>query len=223
MILLAIETTRSAASFAVLQNNKVVYQDYLDVKKTHSETIISRIDNALISLKLDKQELSGVCISNGPGSFTGIRIGLATAKGICTGLKIPLLGFNTLEILASNVYGTNKKILSVLDARMNEAYVAIFDKDLNVVEESHCRAYSDITKSLNNEEYICVGDLHLLSEEKNIVKALLHQNILCASSMFSLIKHKNIEIKYDEEYIFTLEPFYIRSAESQVNKKQEKK
>ena len=212
MCILAIETTRSSGSYAILKDDKIVYQDCIDMKTTHSETIMCRIDNALKTMKIDKKELKGICVSNGPGSFTGCRIGLATAKGICTGLKIPLIAFNTLEILASNLYGTEKNILSVLDARMNEAYVAVFDNKLNMVVDSHCRLYKSLTHGLKGD-YICVGDTHLINEEsKMFTKALQHQNIIQAAAMFSLMKHKNVELKYNEEYIFTLEPYYIRSA-----------
>ena len=212
MCLLAIETTKSTGSYALLKDDKIIYQDIVDVKVTHSETIMCKIDSALQSMKIEKSDLKGICVSNGPGSFTGCRIGLATAKGICTGLKIPLLTFNTLQILASNVYGTNKQILSVLDARMNEVYVAVFDQNLTMVSESHCRSYKSITDGLQGE-YICVGDVNLITDESNrFQKALQHQNIIHASSMFSLIKYKNIEIKYDEEFNSNVEPFYIRSA-----------
>jgi len=209
MCLLAIETTRSSGSYALLKDDKIIYQDNVDMKTTHSETIMCRIDNALKAMKIEKTDLKGICVSNGPGSFTGCRIGLATAKGICTGLKIPLIAFNTLEILASNLYGTDKNILSVLDARMNEAYVAVFDKNLQMIVDSHCRPYKSITDGLKGD-YICVGDTHLITGKHE--KALLHQNMINASSMFSLMKYKNIALKYDEEYLAALEPYYIRSA-----------
>ena len=149
-------------------------------------------------------------ISNGPGSFTGLRIGLATAKGICTGLQIPLITFNTLELLAINVYGTPKNILTVIDARMKEAYVALYDSQLNVLIENHCRVYDEITNEIKSD-FICVGHTHLI-KDNNVHTALPHQNMLNAAAQFSLIKYKNIKVKYDKEFIYNVEPYYVRAG-----------
>ena len=231
MCVLAIETATSAGSLAILRDEKVIFQDYININVALSETIMARIDSALKFLKIDKKEFKAVCISNGPGSFTSLRIGLSTAKGIATGLKIPLIAFNTLEILASNTFGTEKKIFSILDARMNEAYVSIFDSKLNTILAAHCRSYNRLLDDIEGD-YICVGDTDLMlptykpasKKEGSLIEsnsllhfALPHQNLLLAASQFSLLKYNNIKLKYDEEYIHKLEPFYIRSSNSQVS------
>ncbi|MCL2063854.1 MAG: tRNA (adenosine(37)-N6)-threonylcarbamoyltransferase complex dimerization subunit type 1 TsaB [Candidatus Cloacimonetes bacterium] len=233
MCILAIETAISSGSIGILKENKIVYQDYAEVLTTHSETIMTRIENGLKTVKIDKSDLKAVSISIGPGSFTGLRIGLATAKGISTGLRIPLIAFNTLEVLASNVLGTNQNILSILDARMKEAYIAVYDPYLNIIMESHSRGHEKITEGLVGE-YICVGDItliknHLISkyeynEQLEIITtdeggrfqfALPHQNMLMAASQFSLMKYKKIKLEYDEDYIYQLEPHYVRNADVQ--------
>jgi len=218
MCLLAIETATSSGSYAILRDGKIIYQDIIDMRTTHSETIMVRVDDALKALKIDKKEIEGICVSNGPGSFTGCRIGLATAKGISTGLRIPLVAFDTLEVLAANAYGTDKNILSVIDARMNEAYVGVYDSSLGIIKGAHCRPYGEITNDLTGD-YICVGDVHLVNDNARFKKALAHQNVIQASAMFSLMQLKGIEMVYDQEYIFALEPYYVRSAFAQVNKK----
>ena len=214
MIILAIETTSQGSSLAIQKDNKIIYQDYCSLRGSHSETIMPKIDSTLKLFDINKKELSAVCVSIGPGSFTGCRIGLATAKGICTGLKIPLIAFNTLEILAANVYGTNKNILSILDARMNEVYIAEYDSTLLQIKKPSCKKYSDIFEGMEGE-YICVGDVHRLplqtiESKLEIIESLPHQNILSASSILSLLSHKNIKIEYDEEYINKVEPYYVR-------------
>ena len=216
MIILAIETTSQGGSLAIQKGNQIIYQDYFAMRSSHSETIMPKIDSTLKLFEIDKKELSAVCVSIGPGSFTGCRIGLATAKGICTGLKIPLLAFNTLEILAANIYGTNKRILSILDARMNEIYIAEYDSFLLTIKEPCCKKYSDIFQGMKGD-YICVGDIHLLPNEitnksLKIIKALPHQNILSAAAMMSLLDYKNINLVYDKEYIHNIEPFYVRGV-----------
>ena len=219
MIILAIDTTTSSSSLAISIDGRIIYHDYFALKHSHSETILPRIDESLKLLKINKNELSGICVSLGPGSFTGCRIGLATAKGICTGLKIPLIAFNSLDILASNLYGVNQKIISVLDARMSEVYMAIYDGFLNIEIEPHCRPYVAITEGLKGD-YVCVGDVHLLPLEDlpadiKIVSCLPHQNLLSASALLSLAMYKERNYTYDEEYISALEPYYIRNV---VNK-----
>jgi tRNA threonylcarbamoyladenosine biosynthesis protein TsaB len=209
MCILAIETTTPSSSYAILHDNKIVFQDYCKLATGHSENIMVRIDNALNTLEINKTDIKAVCVSNGPGSFTGCRVGLATAKGICTGLQIPLVAFNSLELLAANVYGSSSNIMSVLDARMNEVYVAVFDKDLNTIIEPHIIS-RDTIYGVSTDDCLCVGAVHLLPN--TFKKALPHQNILAASSMFSLLAIKNITPKYDEEYISNLEPCYVRKV-----------
>ncbi len=217
MILLAIDTSTSSGSIALCTTNpdysdmKIIYQQYLSTNTTHSETLLPEIDNALKKNKLEKRDLSAVLVSIGPGSFTGLRIGLATAKGICTGLKIPLVPFNSLEILASNVYGSNQKILSIIDARMNEAYVSIFNRDLTIELPIELRAYEKITENLV-ENYVCIGNVNLVQEANNLIFALPHQNIINASSMFSMLKYKAISLDYNQEIIDNTEPVYIRNS-----------
>ena len=164
MTILAIETTSTGSSLAIQKDNKIVYQDYFSLRSSHSETIMPRIDTTLKLLEINKKELTAICVSIGPGSFTGCRIGLATAKGICTGLKIPLIAFNTLEILASNFYGSNRDILSILDARMGEVYIAEYNSLLLPIQKPCCKKYVDIFEDLEGE-YVCVGDVYLLPDE----------------------------------------------------------
>jgi len=211
MLILAIETSTSTGSFAISNEGKIIFQDYADMKITHSESIMVRIDNAMNSLKISKTDLKGVCVSIGPGSFTGLRIGLATAKGICSAFMIPLIAFNTLEILACNVYGSGKNILSLIDARMNEVYMAVYDENFNNIIESCCRKYDDIV-NVGIGDYLCVGDIHLLPKEDRFIKALPHQNLINAAAMFSLMKLKKIDFTYDEKVIERLEPNYIRNV-----------
>jgi len=205
MCLLAIESSTQAASIAIKKNDKIIYLDYINIATSHSETIMPRIDTALKLLRIDKKDLTGITVSIGPGSFTGLRVGLATAKGIATGLRIPLISFNTLEVLASNVYGTEKHILSVLDARMNEAYVALFDKDLNIVIDTHCRPLDNVFDNIE-VDYVSVGNVPTLN-----FTSLPHQNLLTAAAHFSLLDYKKMSLKFDEDYVYNLEPFYVRS------------
>ena len=218
MYKLAIETTTVACSIAIEKDNRIIYQDFAEQTISHSQTLMLRIDNALKYLNLDKKDLKAVCVSNGPGSFTGIRIGLATAKGICKGLQIPLIALNTLEILATNAFGTDKNIITLLDARMNQMYISIYDPNLNLLLPNQCIDYEADLMSLVDEKvgkdrkFICLGFTKFVNENDRFQLALPHQNLLLATSQFSLLKHKKIELKYDKVYISNIEPFYVRNV-----------
>jgi tRNA threonylcarbamoyl adenosine modification protein YeaZ len=199
-----------------LKDDKIVYQDAIELKSSHSQTLMPRIDYAFNLLGIDKKEIKAVTVSIGPGYFTGIRIGLATAKGICKGLQIPLIPLNTLQILAANAYGTDKKIMTLLDARMNQKYISIFDKDLNVLLENQCVGYDllndhSFMKENLEGDFICLGFTKFIRETDKLKIALPHQHTLLASAQFSLLKHKNIELNYDKVFISNIEPNYVRS------------
>ena len=122
MNILALDTSATSGSIAISVNSKISYISYLDIAVTHSERLMPQINQALQQCKINVNDLDLVAIGNGPGSFTGIRIGLATAKGLCFGLKIPLIAFNTLDILRYNVKLTSLPVAAVIDARMGEIY-----------------------------------------------------------------------------------------------------
>lgn len=222
MVFLALDTSTTSGSISLIKedlnnkNGKIVYQHYLDVNTTHSERLLPEVDKALKINNLSKSDLSAVLVSVGPGSFTGVRIGLATAKGICTGLNIPLIPFNTLDLLAANVFGTEVKILSVIDARMGEAYAAIYNPDLSVHTDAFLLKHNTENENLNHN-LLCVGDIHLLPANDKLRKALPHQNTIQAISMYSLLKLRDIKPDYCQDVIDKIEPNYIRSARAQIN------
>ncbi|MDD3051112.1 MAG: tRNA (adenosine(37)-N6)-threonylcarbamoyltransferase complex dimerization subunit type 1 TsaB, partial [Candidatus Cloacimonetes bacterium] len=133
MNILAIDTSSSCGSIAISNDNNIRYISYLDLQTTHSERLMPQIDYGLKQAEMKINQINLVAYSNGPGSFTGIRIGLATAKGICFALGIPLVSFNTLEILAYSFKGYSRNILAFMDARMNEVYAALYTPELKEI------------------------------------------------------------------------------------------
>ena len=166
-----------------------------------------------------------ICIPNGPGSFTGIRIGLATAKGFCMGREIPLLPVNTLKLLAYNLYGCKWSILPFIDAKMDEVYAALYSSDLEEKIPPQ-NAKPDVFLKMIKEPVIFVGDGAFKYKEQ-IEKigiqyeiALPHQNIPMASALISIaLKMKNIP-KFDFDFIAELEPYYLRQSQAEIIKKQ---
>ena len=103
MKILGIDTSSMAASVAVIEDNKLICEYTINTKKTHSQKLMPMIENMLSLSDLNVRELDAIAVCEGPGSFTGLRIGMATAKAIAHVNDIPVIGVNSLEVLAANM------------------------------------------------------------------------------------------------------------------------
>ena len=124
MKILAIESSGLTASIAVADRDRFIAEYTIDYKKTHSQTLLPMLDEVRKMTELDLDTVDAIAISNGPGSFTGLRIGSATAKGLGFALDKPLIEVSTLEALAYNLVGTDKAVFPIMDARRNQVYTA---------------------------------------------------------------------------------------------------
>ncbi|WP_367924029.1 tRNA (adenosine(37)-N6)-threonylcarbamoyltransferase complex dimerization subunit type 1 TsaB [uncultured Ruthenibacterium sp.] len=125
MTIFGLDSTGKTASAAILKDGELIYESYLAAGLTHSETLITLCDNALKAVKLQIKDVDLFAVTHGPGSFTGLRIGLAAVKGLAFPLQIPCTGISTLEALAWGLR-TNGSALCALDARRGEVYYAAF-------------------------------------------------------------------------------------------------
>ncbi len=154
MKILAVECSATPASVAILENDKLIASAYANVKLTHSQTLMPMIESALSSSKTDINEIDGFAISSGPGSFTGIRIGISAVKGLAAVKKTPCVAVSTLISMAQNYSDTDCIVCAVMDARCNQLYNAIFD-----IENG------EITRLCKDRALMCD---ELLEEIKNI-------------------------------------------------------
>lgn len=227
MNLLAIDTASTSGSIALMKDDRIVACQFMDIQITHSERLMPQIDQIFQMNKMKPSELDGVLLANGPGSFTGIRIGLSTAKGICFGIEKPLIPYNNLEMLAINLAHADKPILSVIDARMNEIYAALYDPSGAELISPFNGNIHDLVEQINHKELFVIGDdikgLYeaLMSRNIKIHYPLVHQNIPLASALFSLFKIKKSELNWDFDFLSRLEPFYLRSSIAQIDKRKE--
>lgn len=127
MKILALECSATPASVAVLDGDKLIAESFSNVKLTHSQTLMPMIENLLSASKIKLSEIDGFAISNGPGSFTGVRIGISAVKGLAAAKKLPCVGISTLLAMAYNYSDTDCIVCAVMDARCNQFYNAIFD------------------------------------------------------------------------------------------------
>ena len=126
MLILAFETSAKAASVALLENEKLLGESYQNTGLTHSQTLLPMAQDLLKSCGYTPQQVEAVAVAAGPGSFTGIRIGVAAAKGFAWGKELPCYGVSTLEAMALNLGTYDGYVVPVMDARRNQVYTATF-------------------------------------------------------------------------------------------------
>ncbi|MDR1180789.1 MAG: tRNA (adenosine(37)-N6)-threonylcarbamoyltransferase complex dimerization subunit type 1 TsaB [Bacteroidales bacterium] len=136
--LLAIETSTEICSVALSKNEECIAIVENEQGNSHAEKIILFIDEVLQRAELKKSQLNAVCISGGPGSYTGLRIGTSSAKGLCDALDIPLIDVSTLQSMAWGArerYPDQKQYVPMLDAKRMEVYSAVYNQQLQLVED----------------------------------------------------------------------------------------
>ena len=126
MKILGIESASLTASVAVVTQEVVTAEYTVNFKKTHSQTLLPMLDEIVKMTELDLKNVDAIAVSGGPGSFTGLRIGSATAKGLGLALDEPLIHIPTLEAMAWNFFGTEKLVCPMMDARRGQVYTGIY-------------------------------------------------------------------------------------------------
>lgn len=129
MRILAIESSALVASVAIVEEEQIIAEYTMNYKKTHSQTLMPMLEEISKMLELDMDSIDAIAISGGPGSFTGLRIGSATAKGIGLALNKPIVNVPTLAAMAYNAYGITSVICPIMDARRGQVYTGLYTFD----------------------------------------------------------------------------------------------
>lgn len=135
MKILGLESSGKVASVAIVEDGIIVAEFTLNAGITHSQTFLPMIDNLLKQSRVELNEIDKIAVSEGPGSYTGLRIGIATAKGFALARQIPVIAVSTLEGLAQNCVDFQGKIFTMLFARSNELYFASYQSDGEFLQE----------------------------------------------------------------------------------------
>lgn len=162
-MILAIDSSSLVASVALVNEETIIAEYTVNLKKTHSQTLLPMIDEIFRMTCINKKELKAIAITGGPGSFTGLRIGAATAKGLALALDIGIINVPTTNAMAYNYNHCNKLICPIMDARRNQVYTGVFrceNDTLETVMKQCAMSIDDLTDYLNerNEEVIFIGD-----------------------------------------------------------------
>ena len=163
MKILAIESSGLVASFAVMENDVLLGEYTMNHKKTHSQTLLPMLDELAKMIELDLNTIDAIAVSMGPGSFTGLRIGSATAKGLGLALDKPIIPVPTVDALAYNLWGTDKQICPLMDARRQQAYTGLYEfinGELTALIPQCAVDISEIIEKVNetNKPVIFLGD-----------------------------------------------------------------
>lgn len=179
MKILALESSAVAASAALCEDEMLLGQTYLHTGLTHSQTLLPMAAGLLEQCGLKPQDLDLIAVAAGPGSFTGLRIGVAAAKGLAFGAGIPVIGVSTLEAMATGLAHWDGLVICAMDARRQQVYNANFAAKVGTLTrltEDRAIALSELVKEVENDERpkIIVGDGGRLC-----YNALLEQGVPC--------------------------------------------
>lgn len=163
MKILALDSSGLVASVAVAEDETLLAEYTVNYKKTHSQTLLPMLDEVVRMIDLDLQSVDAIAVAGGPGSFTGLRIGSATAKGLGLALDLPLISVPTVDALAWNLYGCQDLICPIMDARRNQVYTGIYTFDAGVFAIKHPQepmAVDDLISILNQmgKDVVFLGD-----------------------------------------------------------------
>ncbi|HLT52950.1 MAG TPA: tRNA (adenosine(37)-N6)-threonylcarbamoyltransferase complex dimerization subunit type 1 TsaB [Flavobacteriaceae bacterium] len=211
--ILNIETATTNCSVSLSQDGEILLlkEDY-NTSYSHAETLHVYIENLLAEAKLKFSDLDAIAVSKGPGSYTGLRIGVSAAKGLCFALDKPLIAISTLEILASQVKHIDGVIVPMLDARRMEMYAAVFDSNYNQLRDIK----AEILNETAFETYLNKGKVYFIGNAVEKSKTVItHPNAVfienklpSANEMASLSFNKYK--KSDTEDVAYFEPFYLK-------------
>ncbi|MEF9939239.1 MAG: tRNA (adenosine(37)-N6)-threonylcarbamoyltransferase complex dimerization subunit type 1 TsaB [Clostridium sp.] len=162
MRILGIESSSLVASVAVVTGEELTAEYTVNFKKTHSQTLLPMIDEVMRMLEIEPNTVDAIAVSAGPGSFTGLRIGSATGKGLALALKKPMIHIPTMDAMAYNLYGAAGLICPIMDARRNQVYTGLyhFTRGFEIVKEQWGTTIEELVSELNamGEKVIFLGD-----------------------------------------------------------------
>ncbi len=214
--ILNIESSSTNCSVSLTKNGDLIsIKENNDEKYSHSTKLHSFINEVISDSKITINELSAIAVSKGPGSYTGLRIGVAAAKGLCFSLDIPLISVSTLLILSKQIKISSGLILPVLDARRNEVYSAIYDANYKLVKKES----PELIDSKSFENFSNDNQLYFIGSGQQKCRELIKSNnnlifhnkeTLPSSKEMADISYQKF-ISSDFEDLAYFEPAYLKN------------
>ena len=210
--ILNIETATRNCSVALAKDGKTVLcKEIAEQGYSHAEKLHVFIFEILKEAGINFQEIQAIAVSKGPGSYTGLRIGVSSAKGLCYALGIPLIAIDTLTILANQIKVENGLIIPMIDARRMEVYSAVFNADAKMIREVQAEILAEDSFASYNETLHFIGDSN--EKAKSVLtnsNFVFHEGAVFPSanemSLLSFTKYQN----QDFEDVAYFEPYYLK-------------
>ncbi len=222
--ILNLETATTNCSVSITVDGKVVsLKEENSANYSHAEQLHIFIEEALQEASISFSDLNAVAVSKGPGSYTGLRIGVSAAKGLCYALDLPLISIPTLESMAHQLtLDKNEVAIPVLDARRMEVYSAVYGSNLEMVRETK----AEIIDEKSFSEYSGAAKVHIIGDGAQKCQELLsnHQNFAFQPKVFpsaqemARLSYKKYEVK-DFEDVAYFEPYYLKDFILQQKKR----
>ena len=222
MKVLGIDTSTLATTISVLDLDELICEYTVNTKKTHSQKLMVMIENMLKASDININDIDLIAVCEGPGSFTGLRIAMATAKAIAHANNLDIISVDSLEVLARNIEITDKKICCIIDAQKTQVYNGIYKYENDKLIPLKKIDVLDTDELLENldEEFIIVGEATKKYKEKinakNIKIASRQNNVNRASSLceIAIEKYKKGE---DIKNCYQVNPRYIRKSQAEID------
>ena len=224
-IILHLETAHDFCSVALTDNKSVIAIKESEVLRSHASDLAVFIDDILKLSGVKIDDLDAVAVSKGPGSYTGLRIGVATAKGICYGINKPLIAINTLQAMACEYQqlfpvASNELLMPMIDARRMEVYTALFDQDLAFVQEVKAEVLTESSViHLEGKNIVLFGDgakkTAAFVSNRNDVR-IVENYKLSVKGMIPLALWAFENLNFEDIAYF--EPYYLKEFVSNTTK-----
>ncbi len=229
MLILGIDTSTNVGSVSLYCTTKGVLGEIsINVNNTHSENIMVIIDYLIELTKTNVADIEKIAVSIGPGSFTGIRIGVGVAKGLATSIGCKIVGVNELDVIAGGSTNNNIEICSIIDARKERGYYGVFkyeNNNLVNIEEYNVGELREFLEKRVDIKTLYLGDGAI--KYKELIKEIVGENGVLSYNSLNIPRASILcELGKDrEDNIYTLEPIYLskpqaeREKEEKINKK----
>ncbi len=211
--ILNIETSTKNCSVCISKNGEIVaIKELNNGNYSHAEVLHPFINDVIREANITSEQLNAIAVSKGPGSYTGLRIGVSAAKGLCFALNIPLISIHTLQSLALSISTENALVVPMLDARRMEVYSAVFDSENIQIREIK----AEVINEMSFLNYLAASKVYFLGDGAEKCKtSITHSNAVFVDSKYPSAKEMSI-LSYDKykkndiEDVAYFEPFYLK-------------
>ncbi|MGM0472200.1 MAG: tRNA (adenosine(37)-N6)-threonylcarbamoyltransferase complex dimerization subunit type 1 TsaB [Bacillota bacterium] len=230
MLILALDSSTAVGATALYEDQNLIAEYNLNLDSTHSQRLMPQVVRLLQDTDLATEDLDGLVAGIGPGSFTGIRIGLATAKSLAQTLQIPIVGVSTLEALANNLVATDELICPILDARRKRVYTALYQgiNDLGLKEEVQSEDMVELEALLEmlNQEF--AEDITFIGQGVSQYRSAIESQLasranfmpanynLVQGATLARIGHTKLAAG-NEDQLFELAPNYLKRSQAELD------